>query len=94
LPYLQANVDRLAAERDRLWAKLNAFDFLKPYPTQANFILCRVINRDAKALKQALEAQGVLVRYFDKPGLQNCIRISVGQPQQTDRLCDALMLSA
>jgi len=94
LPYLQAQVDRLVAERDRLWARLNEFDFLKPYPTQSNFILCCVIDRDAKALKQALEAQGVLVRYFDKPGLQNCIRVSVGQPQQTDRLCVALTLCA
>lgn len=90
LPYLQTNVDRLVAERDRLWAKLSEFAFLKPYPTQSNFILCRVIDREARALKQALERQGVLVRYFDKPGLQNCIRISVGTPEQTEALCVAL----
>ncbi|MFN8598412.1 MAG: histidinol dehydrogenase [Anaerolineae bacterium] len=89
-PYLRTNVDRLVAERDRLWRKLNEFTFLKPYPTQSNFILCRVIDRDAKQLKQALEQQGVLVRYFDKPGLQNCIRISVGKPEQTDALVAAL----
>jgi histidinol-phosphate aminotransferase len=92
LPYLQANVDRLVAERDRMWAKLNAIDFLKPYPTQSNFILCRVIDREAKALKQTLEAQGVLVRYFDKPGLQNYIRISVGKPEQTGALIEALRI--
>ena len=92
LSYLQTNVERLVAERDRLWAKLNAFDFLKPYPTRSNFILCRVIDRDAKALKQALEGQGVLVRYFDKPGLQNCIRVSVGKPEQTDALIDTLQM--
>jgi histidinol-phosphate aminotransferase len=32
----------------------------------------------------------VLVRYFDKPGLRDCIRISVGRPQDTDALMDAL----
>jgi len=90
LPYLQLNVDRLAAERDRLWSKLNEFAYLKLYPSQSNFILCRVIDRDAKALKQALEAQGVLVRYFDKPGLSNCIRVSVGTPEQTDALVQTL----
>jgi len=90
LPYLQMNVDRLVAERDRLWARLDGFSFLKPYPTQSNFILCRVIDHDAKALKQTLEAQGVLVRYFDKPGLQNCIRVSVGKPEQTDMLIEVL----
>jgi histidinol dehydrogenase len=90
LPYLQAQVDRVAAERDRMWARLNAVDFLEPYPTHSNFILCRVLERDAQALKQALEAQGVLVRYFDKPGVQNCIRVSVGRPEQTDALIEAL----
>lgn len=90
VPYLQTNVDRLVAERDRLWLKLNEYPFLKPYPTQSNFILCRVIDRDAKALKQALEQQGVLVRYFDKPGLQNCVRVSVGKPDQTDALMEAI----
>jgi histidinol-phosphate aminotransferase len=37
-----------------------------------------------------LALEGVLVRYFDKPGLENCIRISAGRPQDTDRLVAAL----
>jgi histidinol-phosphate aminotransferase len=41
-------------------------------------------------LKLALEQRGILVRHYDKPGLQNCIRISVGRPEQTDRLLDEL----
>jgi histidinol-phosphate aminotransferase len=41
-------------------------------------------------LKQALEQHGVLVRYYNKPGLENCIRISVGRPEQTDRLLEVL----
>lgn len=92
LPYLQAQVNRLVAERDRLWAKLNTVNFLQPYPTQSNFILCRAIDCDAQALKQVLEAQGVLVRYFDKPGVQNCIRVSVGRLEQTDALIEALRI--
>jgi histidinol-phosphate aminotransferase len=32
----------------------------------------------------------VLVRYFNKPGLTDCIRISVGRPEHTDRLVEAL----
>ena len=41
-------------------------------------------------VKRALEAEGVLVRYFDKPGLRDCIRISAGRPEDTDRLLAAL----
>jgi histidinol-phosphate aminotransferase len=59
-------------------------------PSQANFVLCQVHGRDARALKLALEQQGILVRHYQKPGLENCIRISVGRPEQTDRLVSAL----
>jgi len=65
-------------------------DGLKPYPSQANFILCRVTGRDALELKRALERAGVLARYFDKTGLRDCIRVSVGRPQDTDVLMEAL----
>jgi histidinol-phosphate aminotransferase len=48
--------------------------------------LCRVVGRDAYALKMALAARGILVRYYDSPGLADHIRVSVGTPEQTDRL--------
>jgi histidinol dehydrogenase len=87
---LLANVERLRAERSRLLNALSELDGLKPYPTEANFILCRIAGRDALELKRALEGEGILVRYFDKPGLRDCIRISVGRPQDTVLLLDAL----
>ena len=87
---IMAVVDKLKAERNRLYALLQTIPYLHPYPTQANFILCRVLERDARALKQSLEQQGILVRYYNKPGLDNCIRISVGRSEQTDRLLVAL----
>ncbi|MCC9077630.1 histidinol-phosphate transaminase [Litorilinea aerophila] len=83
-------VGRLKAERERLLAGLQQVPYLRPYPSQANFILCDVVGLDALALKQALEQRGVLVRHYNKPGLANCIRISVGRPDQTDRLLEEL----
>ncbi len=89
--YLLGNVARLVAERQRLYAELARFSFLQPLSgSQSNFILCRVIGRDARQLKLALEQQGVLVRHFAKPGVDNCIRISVGRPMDTDALLAAL----
>jgi histidinol-phosphate aminotransferase len=87
---IQAVVGKIRRERERLFAALEAVPYLRPHPSQANFILCAVVGQDAGALKRGLEQQGILVRYYDKPGLQNCIRISVGRPEQTDRLLDAL----
>jgi histidinol dehydrogenase len=86
----RVTVERLRAERSRLFEALSSLDGLQPCPSEANFILCRVKGRDALELKHALEREGVLVRYFDKPGLRDCIRISVGRPQDTDVLMGAL----
>jgi histidinol-phosphate aminotransferase len=83
-------VAKLVAERNRMAEALSEFPFLKVYPSHANFVLCRVIGRDAKDLKLALERQGILVRYFNKPGLADCIRISAGKPGQTDALLEVL----
>jgi histidinol-phosphate aminotransferase len=90
LNYLQANVQRIVAERERLYTELGKFDFLCPYPSRSNFILCRVLGWDARQLKLSLEREGILVRYFDKPRLRDCIRISVGQPEHTDALLAVL----
>ncbi|MFZ4849332.1 MAG: histidinol-phosphate transaminase [Caldilinea sp.] len=88
--YLHASVEKLKEERRRLYMLLADLPYLKAVPSQANFVLCQVHGRDARALKLALEQQGILVRHYQKPGLENCIRISVGRPEQTDRLVSAL----
>jgi histidinol-phosphate aminotransferase len=91
--WLQDKVGLIIAERQRLSMELSTFAFLRPYPSHANFILCQVSGRSAYQLKLMLEKQGVLVRYFDKPGLDNCIRISIGRPEDSDRLLAALRVA-
>jgi histidinol-phosphate aminotransferase len=88
--YMDNIVRLLVAERERLFHFLLSTPYLHPYPSRANFILCRVLGRDARELKLALEREGLLVRYFNKPGLTDCIRISVGKPEHTDALMAAL----
>jgi histidinol-phosphate aminotransferase len=98
--YMRDSVRRIVAERARLGELLSELAWLRPLPSEANFVLCRVAE-DApwrtstdvpagKQLKLALEPHGVLVRWFDKDGLRDCIRVSVGRPDQTDRLMLAL----
>jgi histidinol-phosphate aminotransferase len=87
---LEANGRKITAERERLFSALTTIPWLQPYPSQANFILCRVLDRPAQAVRQQLAQQGILVRYFQKPGLEDCIRISVGRPQATDHLLQSL----
>jgi histidinol-phosphate aminotransferase len=85
-----AVVDKIKGERQRLYRELERISYLRPIPSQANFILCKVVGRDAFQLKRALEQRGILVRHYRKHGLDNCIRISVGRPEQTDRLIQEL----
>lgn len=91
LPALRANVERLIAERARLERALAAIPWLRPYPSRANFVLCRVVGRDAAAIRRRLAQEyGILVRHYSTPALQDCIRISAGTPAQTDALLAAL----
>ena len=87
---IRAVVQLLRNERERLLGCLQTIPYLQPHPSHANFILCNVVEREAKELKLALERRGILVRHYNKTGLRNCIRISVGRPEQTDRLLQAL----
>ncbi|OGO21624.1 MAG: histidinol-phosphate transaminase [Chloroflexi bacterium RBG_16_51_9] len=90
IDYLKGNVDKIIAERARLYEELKKVKWLKTIPSQANFILCRVEKGEAKELKQKLQQKGVLVRYFEEPRLKDYIRISVGKPEHTEALIKAL----
>jgi len=90
IDYLLGRVKAIVAERERLFGELKKLQFLKPFPSQANFIFCSVLNGKASKLQQKLQSKGILVRYFDKPLLQNGIRFSVGKPEHTDVLIKAL----
>lgn len=88
---LKKIVDLLKTERERLYDELHDILYLKPYPTRSNFILCQVVGKDAMQLKKDLaEKYGIFIRYFNKTGLKDCIRISVGRPSDTDKLINAL----
>ncbi len=88
---LMVTAAKIASERDRLAAALSQFPWLAVFPSRANFALCRVSGIEAGALKRRLaEDYGILVRFFDKEGLRDCIRITAGTPAQTDALLAAL----
>jgi len=88
---LEARTNLLISERERLYRELQKIPWLQPYPSQANFILCKVTDMDAAQLKVDLaQKYGILIRYFNKPGLTDHIRISVGKPEHTDALLKAL----
>ncbi|HXG42331.1 MAG TPA: histidinol-phosphate transaminase [Dehalococcoidia bacterium] len=90
VPLLLERVRAIVSERERMMAALGRLGWLRPFPSQANFVLCQVQGRDAQEVWAGLRRQGVLVRRYSHPLLRDCIRISVGRPQDTDRLLEAL----
>ncbi len=90
LDYLLGRVKAIVAERERLFGELKKLKFLRPFPSQANFIFCSVLNGKASEIQQKLRNKGILVRYFAEPLLRDSIRISVGKPEHTDALIKAL----
>ena len=88
--YLMGNVNALVSERARLYEILEGVDYLSPVPSEGNYILCNVTRGDGEQIYQLLKQRNIFVRYYDRPNLKNCFRISVGRPEETDRLADAL----
>jgi histidinol-phosphate aminotransferase len=86
---LQDNVREIIAQRESLWPKLHEFSSFKVYPSDANFFLVRAT--DGRALFQYLLQDGILARDVSSyPGLENCLRISVGTREQNELLLESL----
>jgi histidinol-phosphate aminotransferase len=77
-------------ERERLFGMLQAIDAIEPLPSASNFIFCRMRRGSAREVKSGLEKQGVLVRYYNKPLLENAFRVSVGRPEQNEIFIEQL----
>jgi len=88
---LLGRVDSIIMERERLSGRLQQIEGVNPLPSKANFILCRIDNGHAARLAGELKSRGILVRYFNSPGLDSCIRISVGKPVHNEILLDTLV---
>jgi histidinol-phosphate aminotransferase len=87
---MEQRVASLVEERGRLFASLADMPGLSVVPSGANFLLVRV-DGDAHGLWERMLARGVLVRDFSSwPGVEGCLRITVGTPDENDAFLTAL----
>jgi len=90
---MRARVARLVEERGRISAALADLP-VESWPSEANFILFRPTGKEASAVWQDLLDQSVLVRDCSTwPGVEGCLRVTVGTPQENDRFLAALSAS-
>lgn len=86
----EANVERIAEQRDRLQRDLRAVGW-RPYPSQANFILVRFDSpAAAEAAAESLLRRGLVPRQFGpEHPLADCLRLTVRSRKENDRLIEA-----
>jgi histidinol-phosphate aminotransferase len=88
LEVLEEQASRIREERAVLAKNLGALKGVTVFPSEANFFLIRV--PDADRTFEALKRQGVLVRNLNSPKLKNCLRVTVGTPDENRILLNAL----
>jgi histidinol-phosphate aminotransferase len=79
-------------DRGALLQSMNAIAGLEVFPSQANFILFRVLNREANDVFDSIKQSGVLIKNMkaDTGPLKNCLRVTVGTPQENAAFVSAL----
>jgi histidinol-phosphate aminotransferase len=90
LTQAQFRINEIIKQRGFLFNQLSELSWLKPYPSMANFILCQVRQGSASLITDQLRRKGILIRYFDRPGLSDHIRFSIGTEAQNKQLLSAL----
>ena len=87
--YFEGTCRKIADTRDRTADRLRIIGF-QVLDSSANFLFVRHANKNAQTLYGELKDQKILVRHFDKPRIENFLRITVGTDEQMDTLCQAL----
>jgi len=87
-PVLRTQTEEIKVERERLIAGLQQLRGLEPFPSEANFVLVRCEGHSARDTFNALKDAGVLIKCLDggHPLLAECLRLTVGSPDQNDAL--------
>lgn len=87
--YFERTCQQVIDLRTSLTAELTALGY-DVLPSHANFVFARPSDGDASTVANALREQGIIVRHFDKPRVQEYLRITIGTATQHERLIDAL----
>lgn len=86
---LQETLSKIIRTRERVSAGLMDMGF-HVIPSQANFIFVSHAQVPAADLFQSLREKGILVRYFNKPRIDNYLRVTIGTDEEMDRFLEAI----
>ena len=89
--YFEQTRQQVIDLRNSLTTELTALGY-DVLPSHANFVFARPNDGEAFTVASALREQGIIVRHFDKPRINEYLRITVGTAEQNSRLIEALKL--
>ncbi len=95
-PVLAEQTESVRQSRAHLAEALKALPLDRIWPSEANFILVRTPSGQARAWFEHCRTEGVLIKCMDgaHPLLKDCLRLTVGTPQENEALLKALQSAA
>ncbi|MDD6194809.1 MAG: histidinol-phosphate transaminase [Lachnospiraceae bacterium] len=87
--YFEQQVKRIVDTREWTKKELAGMGFVMP-DSKANFVFASHERVDAKTIFEKLKQKGIYVRYFNKPRIDNCLRITIGTDEEMKALMVAL----
>lgn len=87
--YFKESVGKVVATRERIKEELKELGFTS-LDSSANFLFATHESKPAKEIFEYLKSRNIYVRYFNKPRINNHLRITVGTDEQMDRLITVL----
>jgi histidinol-phosphate aminotransferase len=87
--YFKACRDKIIATRDWTVSELEKLNF-KVLPSQANFVFAEPLGKNAVEVVQYLRSNKILVRHFNKPRINQFLRITIGTDEQMQQMIEVL----
>ena len=87
LDYIKKTVDATVKERERFAHILKKIKGIQVFPSQANFVMIKIVGKDASEIAKRLFEYGLIVRNLTgHPALKNCLRLTIRKPEENDIL--------
>jgi histidinol-phosphate aminotransferase len=87
--HLKETLERIKRTRERMKKELAALGFSMP-DSQSNFLFITHERVPAKELFEMLRERHIYVRYFDKPRIDNMLRVTIGTDDEMDQFIACL----
>lgn len=86
LNFFQGLIKKVTDERQRVYRELSVIPALQVYPSYGNFLFVKVKNNNYNKLKKTFEKNKIAIRYYDFPLTPNALRITIGKPEQNNKV--------